>query len=109
MRPKVDFSIQIVSPAIMRRLNRTYRGKDKPTDVLSFPLWTKRELSTLRKKHGILDVGDIFINRTEKKDRLPFLVVHGFLHLLGYDHERSAREANIMFALQDEIINHLRN
>ena len=101
---KVEFSIQVVSPAVMRRLNRTYRGKDKPTDVLSFPLWTKHELSTLREKHDILDLGDIFINRVDAKGKLAFLVVHGFLHLMGYDHERSKREAQKVEQLEKAIL-----
>lgn len=109
MRPKTELFIQIVSSAFMRRLNRTYRGKDQPTDVLTFPLWTKRELSTQASKHGILDLGDIFINRADARKRFLSLATHGFLHLLGFDHERSKREEKIMFALQDEIIAIMRN
>ncbi len=108
-RSRVELSVQIVSPATMRKLNKTYRGKDKATDVLSFPLLTRSEVSTLKKKRDILAIGDIFINRTDEKERLAFLVVHGFLHLMGYDHERSKREAKIMFTLQDEIITSVRN
>ncbi|MEK7582970.1 MAG: rRNA maturation RNase YbeY [Patescibacteria group bacterium] len=99
-RSGVELSVNIVSPQKMRSLNKTYRGKDKPTDVLSFPI---------RVKHDILYLGDIFINRTDAKKNLPFLVVHGFLHLMDYDHERSEREEKIMFTLQDEILSHLRN
>ncbi|OGN28705.1 MAG: rRNA maturation RNase YbeY [Candidatus Yanofskybacteria bacterium RIFCSPLOWO2_01_FULL_49_25] len=108
-RSRVEVSVSIVSPARMRTLNRTHRSKDKPTDVLSFPLYTRTELSTLMKKRGILPVGDIFINRSDVKKRFAFLVVHGFLHLCGYDHETSKKEERIMFTLQDEILSHLRN
>ena len=104
-----ELSITIVSPRRMRELNKKYRGKDKATDVLSFPLWTKRELSTQAKKHGILDLGDIFINSRDAKKNFLFLTTHGFLHLLGFDHERSHREKKLMFALQDEIITIVRN
>ncbi|MDO8584270.1 MAG: rRNA maturation RNase YbeY [bacterium] len=108
-RSRVEFSVNIFSPATMRKLNKTHRGKDKATDVLSFPLLTRGEVSTLKKKRGILAIGDIFINRLDAKKRLPFLVVHGFLHLMGYDHERSKHAEKIMFSLQDEIISHLRD
>jgi probable rRNA maturation factor len=116
-RTRVELSVNIVTPARMRILNKTYRGKDKPTDVLSFPLLTKREVSTRMKKSGILPIGDIFINRSDARQKLAFLVVHGFLHLLGYDHEVSLREEKKMFALQDKILatlgheksSHLRN
>src|SRR3989344_4476923 len=92
-RQEIDVGIHIVSPARMRTLNRKYRGKDKPTDVLSFPL---------NIKHDILYLGDIFINRIDAKKNLAFLVVHGFLHLMGFDHERSKRDEKVMFSLQDE-------
>lgn len=108
-RSRVELSVKIVSPAFMRKLNKKYRGKDKATDVLSFPLLRRDEVSTLSKKRGILAIGDIFVNRIDAKKNLPFLVVHGFLHLMGYDHERSAREAKVMFTLQDEIINSVRD
>ena len=97
---EVEVGVHVMSPAKMQELNYRHRGKNKPTDVLSFPLGVK---------HDILYLGDIFINRIDAKKNLAFLVVHGFLHLMGYDHERSARDEKIMFALQDEILNHLRN
>lgn len=97
---RTELCIKIVSPTMMRRLNLRYRGRDKVTDVLAFPIGGN---------HGILHLGDIFINRTNAKKKFLFLAIHGFLHLLGYDHERSAREEREMFALQDEILNYLRH
>ena len=97
-RQEIDVGIHIVSPARMRTLNRKHRGKDKPTDVLSFPLHVK---------HDILYLGDIFINKSEPRERFPFLVVHGFLHLMGYDHEKSPKDEHAMFALQDSILEKL--
>ena len=107
--PRPELCIRLASPAEMRRLNRIYRGKDETTDVLSFPLLTPRELSTRSTKRGILHLGDIVINRRDAKKKFLFLAAHGFLHLLGFDHERSARDAKIMFTLQDEIITVVRN
>jgi probable rRNA maturation factor len=71
----------------LHRLNRTYRGKDKPTDVLSFP-----------GPGGTLGLGDVLISvaTAERHARtlgrtlpqeLDVLALHGFLHVLGYDHE----------------------
>lgn len=80
------FAIVLITDAAMREYNRTYRGYDKPTDVLSF-----------RGDAG--DLGDILIssetayNQTIKSSTLRFqtnlhrLIVHGLLHLMGYDHE----------------------
>jgi rRNA maturation RNase YbeY len=81
----------------MRRLNRMYRKKDRTTDVLAFPM---------RESHNPypLLLGDVVISvptaRRQAKesgrslgDELAALLVHGVLHLCGYDHERSAREA----------------
>ena len=94
-RNKVELSVNIVSPAKMRELNKLHRDKDKPTDVLSFQLGIQ---------HDILYAGDIFINRLDAKKNLPFLVAHGFLHLMGYDHEKSPKQAREMFSLQDKIL-----
>ena len=107
--PRYELCIKLASPTEMRRLNLRYRGKDKAADVLAFPLLTPRELSTPSRKSDILHLGDIVINRDDAKKNFLFLAVHGFLHLLGFDHERSVRDEKIMFSLQDEILNYLRN
>lgn len=89
-----ELSILLVNDKEIRKLNLKYRGKDKTTDVLSFPLHeAKRGLP-------FLALGDIVINlnaarrdATEQKislrDHLRWLLAHGILHLLGYDHEKS--------------------
>ncbi len=68
---RFDLSVVFAGPSRMRALNRRYRGKDKPADVLSF---------LLDKRHG-----EIFLN--VQMASLLFLFIHGCLHLLGYDHE----------------------
>src|SRR3989344_6190905 len=67
----MELSVVFAPPSLMRKLNRERRGKDKVANVLSF----------------LLDknLGEIFLNRNEKN--LPYLFVHGCLHLKGYDHE----------------------
>ena len=100
--PDAEVSVLLLGDRAMRSLNRRYRGKDRTTDVLSFPL---REGSFPRVQRHLL--GDIVISlptaaRQAKAaggtllDEIDRLLVHGFLHLLGYDHERGRREARRM-------------
>jgi len=110
---KIEASLNLVGEAKIRELNKKYRGKDKITDVLSFPLEESR-----LKKHAILPLGDIFIclpfavKEAERqsislKKELAWLTVHGFLHLLGYDHEKSKQDAEKMFKLEKKILSKL--
>ena len=96
----------------IRKINRKWRGKDKATDVLSFPQWSVAELRAFdgRARVGTLELwplGDIVVSvetaKAQAEDRgesleaeLVRLVVHGFVHLLGYDHELGPREARRM-------------
>ncbi len=109
---RLGLSVNLVSTARMKSLNKKYRGKDTPTDVLSFPI----ESSFPKKsKSSIIELGDIFIAievaakkaieyDVSMRRELAFLTVHGFLHLLGYDHERSKKDEHEMFKLQDKIL-----
>lgn len=80
---KYDLSIAFVEPKISKKLNKTYRQKNKPTNVLSF---------SLSKDKGELVLCREVIQREAKSmkkrysDWLVFLIVHGMLHLKGYDH-----------------------
>ena len=87
-------NVIITNDRVIRRLNRQYRGKDKPTDVLSFSY-----LENGKGSEGV--AGDIFIShQTLARDARRIgvapahlalrIVVHGFLHVLGYDHETDA-------------------
>jgi probable rRNA maturation factor len=98
----------------MRRLNREYRGVDRATDVLAFPLHGRS-----RPQRGPWLLGDVVIatgevtraaraeggSRTVAAERL---LIHGLLHLLGYDHERSAGEARRMAARERSLAEALR-
>lgn len=111
-----ELSINIVDEENIRELNKKYREKDNTTDVLSFPLQTlDKPITPSNVISGTLDLGDIFISlpvaikKAQERsitldNELRFLVVHGFLHLLGYDHERSSKDEKIMFMLQDRIL-----
>ena len=82
----------------MQELNREHRGLDRPTDVLSFPIDPEAG------GPGPRELGDVFVCKAECED-LDEAVVHGVLHLLGYDHETDEGE---MFSIQDEITGGLR-
>ena len=101
-----EVSLTFVDDAAIRELNRTYRGKDAPTDVLSFPQWEPAEIEARRGTAGDAGVlqgpadlllGDVVISLERAAaqaeeyghslDReVAYLYVHGLLHLLGYDH-----------------------
>lgn len=95
--PDHELSVLLCDAATIQRLNRRWRGKDKPTDVLSFPLHSLREGTP--PPPGPL--GDIILalsvaRRQARELEVPWdrhfahLLIHGLLHLLGYDHMRPA-------------------
>jgi probable rRNA maturation factor len=91
-------AIAVVGADEMRRLNREHRGRDEPTDVLSFPV------DATGPAPGPRELGDVVICPRHAAD-LAEAVVHGVLHLCGYDHERDDGE---MLALQQRITDALR-
>ena len=106
------FNVIIVNNDYIHNLNREYRGVDRETDVISFAL---EDDDTFNPEERIL--GDIYISIDKAKEQsesyghslkreLCFLAVHGFLHLLGYDHMKEEDE-KVMFALQEEILNEM--
>ena len=95
-----ELSIALIGNAEMQRLNARYRNRDYPTDVLSFPAE-----ATL--PGGVRLLGDVIISvekaRQQANERertleqeMVTLLIHGVLHLLGFDHERSAKDARVM-------------
>jgi probable rRNA maturation factor len=87
-------AIDFVDAAKIRELNRLHRGIDRPTDVLSFPIDERAPAM------GPRELGDVVICREYTRD-VTEAVVHGVLHLCGYDHETDDGE---MLALQDRIL-----
>jgi probable rRNA maturation factor len=87
-------AIELVGEDRIRELNREYRGKDSPTDVLSFPIDEDGPVA------GPRELGDVVICPEHTED-LVEAVVHGVLHLCGYDHETDNGE---MLALQDRVV-----
>ncbi len=101
-----EISLLITNDNTIHQYNKEYRGKDRPTDVLSFPM--EEEIM----------LGDIVISietakrQAEERDIMldreaAFLFIHGLLHLLGYDHEIDKQAEEEMFALQEEILKKL--
>jgi probable rRNA maturation factor len=92
-------SLELVDEARIRDLNREHRGRDEPTDVLSFPI------DGAGPSAGPRELGDVLICPTQTED-LTEAAVHGVLHLCGYDHETDGGE---MLALQARILDEMRS
>ena len=110
---KIDdavFSIIFVDNKKIREINKTYRNIDRETDVISFALEDDKTFNT----DAFRFLGDIYISIDKAKEQakeyghslkreIAFLSVHGFLHLLGYDH-MTKEDEEVMFSLQEEIL-----
>ena len=108
---KLEFNIIFVDNDYIHEMNKTYRGVDRPTDVISFALEDDYKVDTGEYRM----LGDIYISIDKAKSQaeeyghsflreLAFLSIHGLLHLLGYDHMKEEDE-KVMFGLQEEILN----
>ena len=110
----VQLSVTFTDNAHIRALNSKHRGIDRHTDVLSFPMYEREELSELHHAMPVL-LGDIVISVERAKEQaaelgnttlreIAFLAIHSTLHLLGYDHERSEEDDREQCRIQQEII-----
>ena len=100
LQANLYIAITLTTPQNIRTLNQQYRNIDKETDVLSFPMFEKKEVQEIQKQtnHTVHEVlGDIVISipRVEEQAKeyehsfereLAYMLVHGFYHLMGYDH-----------------------
>ena len=109
----VIFNIIIIDNPTIHKINKEYRNKDAPTDVISFAL---EDDKTVIEPDGVRILGDIYISIDKVheqaleyshsfKRELSFLAVHGLLHLLGYDHMEKSDE-EVMFKKQEEVLNY---
>ncbi len=108
----VEFNVIIVDNSYIHNLNKNYRNIDKETDVITFALDDEDKVITA----GDIDIlGDIYISvdkaikQSEEYNHsflreLSFLAVHGFYHLLGYDH-MNKKDEEVMFKKQEEVLN----
>jgi probable rRNA maturation factor len=103
-----ELSVSLVTLDEMVRLHEQYMGESGPTDVLSFPMDEAAGASSPTETVGPRILGDVVIcpefasrNTSDLESELRLLLVHGILHLLGYDHERDEDRAR-MWALQEK-------
>lgn len=93
----VNLSVVITDNENIHEINKEQRGVDRPTDVLSFPGYEKEEWEELKKKNEIAYIGDIVVSKekiieqaseynTGFEREFCYLIAHGMLHLMGYDH-----------------------
>lgn len=107
----VEFNIIFVNKDYIHDLNRAYRGIDRETDVITFALEDHEDIEFADGRV----LGDIYVCFEKAKEQaieyghsllreLSFLCIHGFYHLLGYDHMTEAEE-KVMFKKQEEVLN----
>lgn len=105
-----NFSVVFIDDEKMHELNKTYRGIDRSTDVLSFAFEDDERI-----EYEVRHLGEIFIDIPKMKEQakeyghsetreLSFLTVHGLLHLLGYDHTKGEAEEKEMFGKQEMVL-----
>ena len=119
--PSTDLGLVIVGQERIRQLNFSYLGKDAPTDVLAFSLLTEQTggdlVSFVSPPNGIKYLGEVIISyhqaiiqATEHKHsvkrEIAILIIHGVLHILGYEHDTPEQERD-MRARETEILNYI--
>lgn len=115
----VYINVILTNPQNIKDANKKYRNIDKETDVLSFPMFEKEEIEDLKNSKSIVTevLGDIIISieRVEQQAKeyghsfereLSYMVVHGFYHLMGYDH-MTEEEKVVMREKEEKILNEL--
>lgn len=109
-----EVSVSFVTDEEIHELNRDYRGVDRPTDVLSFALQEGEDFPQIGASDLETMLGDVVVSVPTAmqqaqeyghsvKREVAFLLVHGFLHLLGYDHQSQEDETE-MFQIQEEVL-----
>jgi probable rRNA maturation factor len=115
----VEIDISVINDVEMKRLNKQYRGQNKTTDVLSFSyLENADQFLKFLSEEKVSLLGEVVISieqihrqakekRCSVKDEFTLMLVHGILHLVGYDHITKRKEAE-MFELQQKIMNQIK-
>ena len=114
-------SITLTTPSVIRDLNKEYRNIDKETDVLSFPMFEKIEIDQMVENQIKLPIretiGDVVVSIERVKEQaqeyghsfdreLSYMIVHGFYHLMGYDHI-DEKDKKIMRPKEEKVLNEL--
>ncbi|MCC2678002.1 MAG: putative metal-dependent hydrolase [Pseudobdellovibrio sp.] len=98
---KKELTVVLLSPQQMKKINFQYRKKNKPTDILSFAGVEPVSLGELLLCPSVLKKQAKEHDHSMQAETF-YMLVHGLLHLLGYDHEASAKEEKLMFRIQDQ-------
>jgi len=116
--PDVDVYVTLTNNTEIHQINKEYRNVDRPTDVLSFPMYDREEVNQLKLENGSDAIekilGDIIVSVEKVREQaqeyghsfereLAYLVTHGCLHLLGYDHMME-EEKKVMREREEEIL-----
>ena len=117
---EVEMGLVIATEERVKQLNKDYRGRDEPTDVLAFA--AREEVGSdfppfVQPPDGVLHLGEVIISypqaamqaeehRHSVKKELAILIIHGVLHLLGYEHDKPEPERR-MRAREKEILSHI--
>ena len=118
---KLIITVTFTIPEEVRKINKEYRNIDRATDVLSFPMFEKEELEEMIKNKDFMHedvLGDIIISIEKVKEQaeeyghsfereLSYMLVHGFYHLMGYDHIEE-EDKKIMRPKEDKILEALK-
>lgn len=110
-----EISIALLSDARIRQLNRSYLGRDRPTDVLSFSQVEGEGAALVPRCLGDVVIGaETAARQAEERgisleEELDLLLAHGILHLLGYEHTRGRAEAATMERKQRQLLEKIRN
>ncbi|MDR0617161.1 MAG: rRNA maturation RNase YbeY [Synergistaceae bacterium] len=112
---EMSAALSFVPPKRIRELNARYRSLDEETDVLSFPLWETSGAFSPPDGWEDLPLGDIVVSpeyvfnsakerKIDYNDEIVLMIIHGTLHLLGFDHDSTERELK-MWSAQDALLN----
>lgn len=118
---KLYITITFTTPQNIKEINKKYRNIDKATDVLSFPMFEKDELETkIQNKDYVCEdvLGDIIISIEKVQEQaeeyghsfereLSYMIVHGFYHLMGYDHIKE-EDKKVMRPKEEKVLNDLK-
>ena len=118
---KLYITITFTTPQNIKEINKKYRNIDKATDVLSFPMFEKDELETkIKNKDYVCEdvLGDIIISIEKVQEQaeeyghsfereLSYMIVHGFYHLMGYDHIKE-EDKKVMRPKEEKVLNDLK-
>ena len=116
-KEEISASVVLVDGELSRKLNKRFRAKDRATNVLSFPVFDSLQ-SIKKAKQASLELGDVVIapaivRREARAAGRPFyaqfcwMLAHGILHILGFDHERTRGERRIMEKLESDLLSNL--